>query len=563
MLYGRIGDKNGRRVLQNGRPVTEPHIESVYRAIPGIPAKSFRELVRQALEHLEECCPETLPAALRMRHSLCDLGYALRQAHFPDSFENLKLARRRLAFEQMLLYQAALGVARGGRGSSFPMEIPENACEAFWLRLPFPPTGAQRRVLEEIAEDMRRDTAMSRMVQGDVGSGKTALAFGAICLCHGAGFQAAMMAPTEILARQHYESAKTMLEPMGISCCLLTGSTRTKERREVLAALEDGSCGAVFGTHALISEGVRYGRLGLVITDEQHRFGVNQRTMLQQKGDRQGAMPHVLVMSATPIPRSLALVLYGDLDISVVDEMPPGRKPVQTRVVPEEKRSDMYAFLRREVEQGRQAYVVCPLVEESEALEDVRSAKETFEELRKNGLSGLRVGLTWGSQPPEEKAALLHSFSAGETDVLVSTTVIEVGVNVPNATVMVIEDADRYGLSQLHQLRGRVGRGEAESWCFLVTSGRETERLQVLRKTNDGFEVARKDLELRGPGDLLGTRQSGEALNGFLLDGDVRLLDEACRCMKELRSDPALAEERQQVESRAADWMEGKSVALN
>lgn len=312
---------------------------------------------------------------------------------------------------------------------------------------------------------------------------------------------------------------------MGIKCGLLTGSMTAAHKKKARAALENGEWQAVFGTHALISQGVGYQRLGLVITDEQHRFGVRQRSSLQDKGKTDKLVPHVLVMSATPIPRSLALILFGDLDVSIVDELPPGRTPVKTRLVPQEKRSDMYGFLRKEVAAGHQCYVVCPLVDDSEQLGDVRSARSMYEDLVEHELSGLRVGLTWGNQKSAEKDEVLTAFSTGNLDVLVSTTVIEVGVNVPNASVMVIENAERFGLSQLHQLRGRVGRGSAESWCFLVTSGHEAERLRVLANTNDGFVIAQKDLELRGPGDLMGTRQSGEALAGQLLDGDIRLLE--------------------------------------
>ena len=534
MLFGRMGQSRGKPVLQNAQRVMEPCILPVYRAVKGIPAKSFREMMQQALEQVDDCCPETLPNDLRIRHQLCELNFAIRQAHFPLNVENLRLARRRLAFEQMLMYQAALGLLRGHKADG--------------TALPIPP-GAQKRVLEEIAADLRCDRAMSRLVQGDVGCGKTALAFGAIAMTCACGYQAAMMAPTEILARQHYESAKAMLEPLGIHCGLLIGSMRPKAKREAQEACANGEYQAVFGTHALISEKVAYQRLGLVVTDEQHRFGVMQRSTLQQKGADGTKAPHVLVMSATPIPRTLALILYGDLDVSIVDELPPGRMPVKTRVVPEEKRAGMYGFLRQEVLKGHQAYVVCPLVEDSEMMEDVRSAQATFDALKNGELSGLRVGLTWGAQPADEKAQVLSEFSAGNLDVLVSTTVIEVGVNVPNASVMVIENAERFGLSQLHQLRGRVGRGSAESWCFLLAA--ENERLRILTQTNDGFIVAQKDLELRGPGDLMGTRQSGEMMADFLLDGDVRLLDEAAKCMKRLRENPKLAAERQQVEAEA------------
>ncbi|MBQ3157933.1 MAG: ATP-dependent DNA helicase RecG [Clostridia bacterium] len=563
MLYGRIAEKNGRRVLQNAQRVTEPSIQPVYRAVKGLPAKSFRTLMEQALKQVEDTCPETLPNSLRLRHGLCELNFALREAHFPANFENLKLARRRLAFEQMLMYQAALGLMRHHKEDGMPLPLPDDAAEAFWKTMPFPPTNAQRRVLEEVRADLCRTRAMSRLIQGDVGCGKTALAFGAIAMTCKAGFQAAMMAPTEILARQHYASAKAMLEPLGIRCGLLIGSMKAKEKKAAHAACAVKEWDAVFGTHALISEGVKYQQLGLVVTDEQHRFGVRQRSTLQEKGTADDKAPHVLVMSATPIPRTLALILYGDLDVSVVDELPPGRTPVRTRIVPEEKRNAMYGFLREEVAKGRQGYVVCPLVDESEMLEDVRSAKETYEDLAHGVLHGLRVGLTWGTQKAEEKAAVLEQFAQGKLDVLVSTTVIEVGVNVPNASVMIIENAERYGLSQLHQLRGRVGRGSAESWCFLLAE--ENERLKILTQTNDGFLVAQKDLELRGPGDLMGTRQSGEMLQGFLLDGDVRLLEEAAACMKQLRMDHALCAEREAVERTALKYYgeKLKQIALN
>ncbi len=563
MLFGRIGEQQGRRVLQNASLVQEPSIQPVYKAIKGIPAKSFRTMMEQALEQVEDTCPETLPNALRLRHGLCELNFALREAHFPANLENLKLARRRLAFEQMLMYQAALSLMRHQKEDGLPIPLADTAAADFWQTLPFPPTNAQRRVLEEVAADLRRTRAMSRLIQGDVGCGKTALAFGAIAMVCKVGFQAAMMAPTEILARQHFASAKAMLEPLGIRCGLLVGSMKAKEKKAAHAACASGEWDAVFGTHALISEGVGYRHLGLVVTDEQHRFGVRQRSTLQEKGAQDDKAPHVLVMSATPIPRTLALILYGDLDVSVVDELPPGRTPVKTRVVPEGKREAMYGFLRAEVAKGRQGYVVCPLVDESEMLEDVRSAKETYDDLVHGVLHGLRVGLTWGTQKADEKAAVLAEFAAGMLDVLVSTTVIEVGVNVPNASVMIIENAERYGLSQLHQLRGRVGRGSAESWCFLLAE--ENERLRILIQTNDGFLVAQKDLELRGPGDLMGTRQSGETLQGFLLDGDVKLLEEAANCMKKLRMEPAFADERAAVESVAIRCYgeKLKQVALN
>ena len=550
-LYGRIQVKNGARLLVNPRLVTEEGWLPVYRSIRGIPGKLLRGLIHEALSRVEEICPEALPSGLRKRHYLLSLPQALCAIHRPESLESLQEARRRVDFEQMLLYLMRIRLVQQQVQEGWPMPVPEESLDAFWQAAPFPPTRAQRRVLEEIAADLRRDQAMSRLVQGDVGCGKTMLAFGAIYLSWRAGFQSAMMAPTEVLARQHYENARTLLQPLGIECALLTGSTKARERREILARLHQGAIAALFGTHALISRDVAYGRLGLVITDEQHRFGVRQRSSLQEKGQlplQHGKAPHVLVMSATPIPRTLALILYGDLNLSLVDEMPPGRRPVQTRMVPEARRDAMYQFVREAVEKkGQQAYVVCPLVEDSETQSDLHSAQSIFEELSSHQLQGLRLAKTWGTQKSEEKAETLRRFAAGEIDVLVATTVIEVGVNVPNATVMVIENAEKYGLSQLHQLRGRVGRGTEESWCFLL--GRATSRLNILCQTNDGFLVAQKDLELRGPGDLMGTRQSGDAADRLLSGGNLQLLGEAQDCVRRLTEDPALAEELHAVEA--------------
>ncbi len=563
MLYGKIQVREKNRQMMNPKLVTEPGWTPAYRAVPGIPGKTLRGMIREALSAIGEVCPETLPKAFRERYRLQDRQEALRQAHFPESPEKLKEALRRLQFEQVLMYLAGVALQKGESQPGWAFGIPPELPETFWETQPFPPTGAQRRVLREIAGDLNRETAMSRLVQGDVGCGKTVLAFGAIFLAQRSGFQSAMMAPTEILARQHYENAKTQLEPLGISCRLLTGSTKAKERRETLRALADGSCQAVFGTHALISEGVTYRHLGLVITDEQHRFGVRQRSRLQEKGISQtdeAPAPHVLVMSATPIPRTLALILYGDLDLSVVDEMPPGRQAVKTRLVPPEKREGMYRFLRERIAQGQQAYIVCPLVEDSEALDQVRSAKNVYEELTQKELKGLRVGLTWGQQKSEEKAETLRAFAAGETDVLIATTVIEVGVNVPNATVMIIENAERFGLSQLHQLRGRVGRGKLESWCFLLSESGN--KLRILCETGDGFEVARKDLEQRGPGDLTGTRQSGEAMPGLLAGSGILLLDEAAQAVRDLEKDPALEREWAQIRRLAADYFQENDLRV-
>ena len=556
LFYGRVqGFGRARQMISpQAEKVAENdqnpgRIVPVYPLTAGLTQRDMARVTEAALDAVPGDWPDPLPEVLRVKYRLPDAADALAAIHRPKNREDVNEARRRMVFEELFLLCCGLQQLRERRRADSGILFRGDRLEEFFAALPFAPTGAQRRAIMEIAADCASGHPMNRLVQGDVGCGKTALAFGAIAMTCACGYQAAMMAPTEILARQHYESAKAMLEPLGIHCGLLIGSMRPKAKREAQEACANGEYQAVFGTHALISEKVAYQRLGLVVTDEQHRFGVMQRSTLQQKGADGTKAPHVLVMSATPIPRTLALILYGDLDVSIVDELPPGRTPVKTRVVPEEKRAGMYGFLRQEVLKGHQAYVVCPLVEDSEMMEDVRSAQATFDALKNGELSGLRVGLTWGAQPADEKAQVLSEFSAGNLDVLVSTTVIEVGVNVPNASVMVIENAERFGLSQLHQLRGRVGRGSAESWCFLLAA--ENERLRILTQTNDGFIVAQKDLELRGPGDLMGTRQSGEMMADFLLDGDVRLLDEAAKCMKRLRENPKLTAERQQVEAEA------------
>jgi ATP-dependent DNA helicase RecG (EC 3.6.1.-) len=477
--------------------------------------------------------------------------------------ESLKLARRRLSFESILQYLIYVNMSGKARQEAHAFQFPEERISEYWDSLPFAPTGSQRTVLNDIAADLRKDKAMCRLVQGDVGCGKTAVAFGALWISVVSGFQACMMAPTEILAVQHFESAKSMLEPLGVRCELLTGSTKARERRDILRDVKDGTCQVLFGTHALISRDVEYHRLGLAVTDEQHRFGVSQRSSLQEKGKTGEKLPHVLVMSATPIPRTLALLLYGDLDLSVIDELPAGRHPVKTRIVPEAKRNDMYQFLRREIGMGKQAYIVCPLVEDDPDQEtDVHSVKALYQHLRENELGGLRIGLTWGTQRPEEKNRILNDFVEKRTDVLVSTTVIEVGVNNPNATIMIIENAERYGLSQLHQLRGRVGRGSEESWCFLLAE--PSEKLNLFCSTCDGFLIAQKDLEIRGPGDLLGTRQSGEAGNTFLFS-DLRLLDEVSQSVRDLHQDPSRREELEEIERNTLRFFEirTRGIALN
>ncbi|MBQ7885912.1 MAG: ATP-dependent DNA helicase RecG [Clostridia bacterium] len=539
-LYGRaVRKKTGVFVINP--TLEEPGVISpVYSPIPGIGQKALRDTVRLLLDEYDE--PDVLPASFVARHGLMDRRLALEAAHFPTGFETLSRAKERLAFEELLLFQAGIAGAAGMRREALPLDVRVEWIEEFFESLPFPPTGAQRRVVQEIAQDIRKDRAMARMVQGDVGCGKTLIAFCALYLCVRAGGQGALMAPTEILASQHFASAVELLAPLGISCGLVTGHMTAGERRRAREAMATGQWQVVIGTHALVSEGVEFDNLRLVITDEQHRFGVRQRTRLEGKG----FSPHVMVMSATPIPRSLSLVLYGDLDISIVDELPPGRTPVRTRIVPEEKREGLYGFIRAQAAQGWQTYVVCPLVGE-EALDDpdIRSAAQVQRELQE-ALAPLSVGLVHGRMKKQDKEEMLGRFYAGELNVLVATTVIEVGVNVPRATVMVIEGADRFGLAQLHQLRGRVGRGSQESWCFMMAE--PNDRLRTLVETNDGFEVAKKDLELRGAGEFFGTRQHGEPeMPALMLSSDSKLLLRTREAFLEISKDSVYNAEREEI----------------
>ena len=532
-LYGRCVRKKSGLFVINPSLEEAGSIIPVYAAVPGVGQKPLRDAVKLLLDEYD--APDPLPATLTARCGLMNRLDALREAHFPTDFE-------RLAFEELLLFQAGVAGAAGERKRAQPLAIRDAWIEEFFARLPFAPTNAQRRVAYEVAADMRKDRAMARMVQGDVGCGKTLIAFCALYLCVRAGGQAALMAPTEILASQHLQSAVETLAPLGVTCGLLTGHMTASEKRRAREAIATGAWQVVIGTHALISEGVEFANLRLTVTDEQHRFGVRQRTTLENKGDA----PHVMVMSATPIPRTLSLVLYGDLDLSAVDEMPPGRTPVRTRIVPEEKREGLYAFIRAQAAQGRQAYVVCPLVgEEDMADGELRSAAQEQKELEQ-ALAPLKVGLVHGKMNKAQKEDTLSAFYAGELDALVATTVIEVGVNVPNATVMVIEGAERFGLAQLHQLRGRVGRGAQESWCFLMAE--PNERLKTLVATNDGFVVAQKDLELRGAGEFFGTRQHGEPqMPALMLTGDVRLLERTRETFLQISRDEACRGEYQVV----------------
>ncbi len=532
-------------------------IQPVYAPLCDIPGKTYASLVEQAYQNAGDL-HDPLPEDLLQRFSLPSYAGALYAVHFPDSPEQLALALKRLSFEDMLLFRIVMRRMHESAGLGRALKANMTVIQPFIDSLPFKLTGAQSRVLNQCLSDMESDTPMARLVEGDVGCGKTVIAFALLYCAFENGCQGAMMAPTEVLAQQHYAEAKKLLEPLGVKVVRLIGAVKGKERKETLAALADGSADVVIGTHALITESVDYKHLGLIVTDEQHRFGVRQRTALERKGK---TAPHTLVMSATPIPRTMALVLYGDMEVSVVDELPPGRKPVTTRVVPEDKRKGMYSFIGAAVAQGQQVYVVCPLVEESEVF-DAMSATQTCLDMQK-ALPNTRIELLHGKMKSEEKDRILEDFAAHKSDILVSTTVIEVGVNVPNATIMVIEDAERFGLAQLHQLRGRVGRGDQQSWCFLMAD--PSERMRTMCSTNDGFVIAQKDLELRGPGDVMGVRQSGMADEHLIaLAGDPVLMEEVGLACDRIFADPDSKESRRLIDyARTEMDKRGLIVARN
>lgn len=509
ILYGKI-----ERTLTSAS-MASPEIEKaensdairpVYHATGRLNSKAIEKVIKTALENSNRF-EETLPAEIRLEYKLVSLDFAIRQIHFPQDRESLEKARDRLIFEELLALQLGLLKLKGRRKVRTKAVLKTDHTDAFLKLLPFKPTGAQERAMRECCADMESGYPMNRLLQGDVGSGKTAVAAGIIYTAVKNGYQCALMAPTEILAAQHAETLLEMLGSAGIKTDLLTGSTSKKEKRRIKEALIDGETDLVIGTHALIQNDVEFKNLGLVITDEQHRFGVNQRANLAMKGEE----VHTLVMSATPIPRTLALMIYGDLDISVLDELPPGRQTVRTDVVDSRYHKRIYTFIKKQIAAGNQAYIVCPLVEEGENT-DMISAEKYAEELANGDFKGINIGLLHGKMKPAQKENVMRAFADGDIKLLVATTVIEVGVDVPAATVMVIENAERFGLSQLHQLRGRVGRGKAQSYCILVSDNKSDtamQRLKTMKKYSDGFKIADEDLKLRGPGDFFGNRQHG------------------------------------------------------
>ena len=513
IFYGSLtGDYMGYQMTSpsfetpESTPMATRRVLPIYPLTAGLSNAAMVKAVQQALMI---CDPpaEILPPEVLEKYDILPANEAYNAIHAPKSMEEAEKARKRLIFEEFFVFSAGLALMRASRAQKKTAAYENLNLEPFYGALPFNLTGAQNRAIGEIAADLKKGTPMNRLVQGDVGSGKTMVAAAAAYLAVQNGHQAALMAPTEILAEQHYASLNKLLTPLGVSVCLLTGSMTVKQKREIRQAIEENQVNLVIGTHALLSDSTVFADLGLVIADEQHRFGVGQRSALSAKGQD----PHLLVMSATPIPRTLALLLYGDLEVSILDELPPGREPVDTFLVTESYRARINAFIRKQVADGHQCYVVCPAVEDAEEL-NLKAAETWAETLQQRVFPDLRIALLHGQMKGAQKEQVMAQFAAGNADVLVATTVIEVGVDVPNATLMVIEDADRFGLSQLHQLRGRVGRGGAKSFCILVSQNKNPDtnaRLKALCKTTDGFQIAEEDLALRGPGDFFGSRQSG------------------------------------------------------
>ena len=534
-FYGKLTGGTGFR-----RQMTNPYFERegqntftggimpVYPLTAGVTAKLMGNLQRTASLCVEQI-QETLSEDLRAAYDLAQAAFSYRTIHFPNSWEDLQKARRRLMFEELFCLNLGLTLIRGRRSQQEAIPFKIQDLEDFTSSLPFSLTDAQLRSAREAAADLEQPVPMNRLLQGDVGSGKTVVAAACAYLAWENGCQSALMAPTELLAQQHQKTMETLLGHTGMKIALLTGSTTAAQKRKCREALESGEIDLIVGTHALLSEGVAFHRLGLVITDEQHRFGVDQRAALSAKSGVD-QRPHVLVMSATPIPRTLALMIYGDLDLSVIDQLPPGRTPVDTMLIGEDKRQRLYGFVRKQVGMGRQVYIVCPAVSEEDS-EGMKAAEQFGRQLQREVFPDLKVAVVHGKMKSKDKQAVMEDFAAGRIHVLVSTTVIEVGVDVPNASLMIIENADRFGLSQLHQLRGRVGRGQHQSYCVLVSGNRNEmtrKRLKTLCATTDGFVIAEEDLKLRGPGDFFGARQHGlPQLKLASLEGDMRLLHQA------------------------------------
>ena len=569
IFIGRVDARHGVKQIQN--PIMEkadatlPPVYCRYKLVKGITQKPFRRLIERVLEAELGSIPEVLPPGLRKRYSLPEINYTFQNLHFPDTMKAALDAKYRLSFEEMMLFMTALTHVKkeNAKLPSEAYDIDRKLVDKYTNSFGFELTGAQKKVIAEILADMEQPQVMNRLLQGDVGSGKTIPASVAMLAAAKNGKQSALMAPTDILASQHYDTVSGLLAPFGVKCALLKSKMPQAEKKEILSGIKSGEIDAVIGTHALIQKSVKYHDLGLVITDEQHRFGVAQRARISAKGKN----PDTLVMSATPVPRTLALILYGDLDISIIDEMPKGRLPVKTRIIEESKRADMYSYIKGQLKEDNRAYIVCPLIEESEKL-DAKSTEEMLGELKGEIFKDIPVEVLHGRMKNDEKEDIMRRFRSGETKCIISTTVIEVGVDVPEATFMVIENAERFGLAQLHQLRGRVGRGKRESWCFLVTSfeGAEAKRrLSVMSRSNDGFVIAEEDLKMRGPGQFIGFAQSGIMDPRVIsLMGDYKLLAKVKDAMEELKLE-AYADEAKTITAEAAKRYEAKlrDIILN
>ncbi|MEG2367655.1 MAG: ATP-dependent DNA helicase RecG [Oscillospiraceae bacterium] len=572
-FYGKVSILGTHRSMTNpifeacdAPPTITGRIVPVYSLTAGVSQKTLINSIRRGLDLCATMLPNALPDAVSEKQQLCALPYAYENIHFPADFAALELARRRLIFEELFVLSCALTRMKSSRIKKSGILVSTPDIRRFYATLPFSPTGAQRRAISEALADMCSGVAMNRLIQGDVGSGKTLVAAAAIWAVHSGGLQSAFMAPTEILANQHFQTFTELLSPFGIKVSKLVGSMTAKQKREVLASLKSGETGLCVGTHALLSDTVEFDKLALVVTDEQHRFGVNQRAALIGKGQS----PHTLVMSATPIPRTLALMIYGDLDISVIDELPPGRQKVDTFAQGENMRPRIYKFMARLVSEGRQVFVVCPAIDENdERPGELKSAVEHAAELKEKIFPNLRIACIHGKLKAAEKDKIMLAFKEGEIDILVSTTVVEVGVDIPNAALMVVENAERFGLSQLHQLRGRVGRGNFKSYCVLLSDEKYIEagaRLKVMESTNDGFKISEEDLKLRGPGDFFGARQHGlPALHIADLCTDVSLLKEAQDAAKEvLSADPELKRpENEALKSRIEQLFDKSDTMMN
>lgn len=537
LFYGKVGGNFHRREMTSPlveKVTTGMRIHPIYHLTAGINSKYIEKLIRQALLSGDDYFTDCLPLSLREKLCLMEFNRAVREMHIPTSEDMLNEARRRMIFEELFLFQLGLMKLKGNRRETTPVSISRDFTDEYKALLPFEMTGAQKRAVSESVSQMTSQITMNRLLQGDVGSGKTAVAAALIYTVVKNGYQCAFMAPTEILAQQHFRTCTALFEKADIKIELLTGSVTAAKKRAIKERLKRGETDLVIGTHALIQDDVEFKSLGLVITDEQHRFGVKHRSALSRKGDK----PHTLVMSATPIPRTLALMLYGDLDVSVLDELPPGRQPIETYYVTGKLRTRAFRYVKKHLEEGRQGYIVCPLVEEGD--EDIAAAESYAENLSRGFFSGCEVGLLHGKMKPKQKEEVMSRFVSGEVKLLVATTVIEVGVDVPNAVIMVIENAERFGLSQLHQLRGRIGRGQYKSTCILISDAKTEgakRRMEIMTKTTDGFKIADEDLKMRGPGDFFGARQHGLPNMKMASLTDSALLTEAHRFAREILDD--------------------------